>query len=437
MPSSRASSASRAASRSTGAPEAMRSDEAVPRSSSASSSSAVSTFSPMPITAHPSWGRASISTPETFRPSTHTSFGHLIRHFTGATASHASRDGDRDRQRQRLECRRREPHEHGEGQGPARGRRPRAALPAASRGLPLGGHHRSVWRSGERQVARAVVGRPDEVQMNERAPERSRARPRPQRVHGDSVSGDPPATASAAAALPPFIATAIQPEESSYTTSSPDAHVGERPAAGGLEPAGHLHARSAAGGRRSPCPAPGPAAARSRTGRRDAPPLAGSPRPPREPPLRDAQVPGARSPCRRPPARRRARGGPPPERTRPGRERWPRPDRGRTGLRSRPPPSRLLRLPVPRATAGRCRGRPARFRCGTATRPPRRVLPTPGSTTANTIPWGRNGSAFSSTNAACRTSVGGRSCAMSITVAPGAMRSITPWQTPTHSSRCP
>ena len=58
--------------------------------------------------------------------------------------------------------------------------------------------------------------------MNERAPERTSSRPWSQWVHGDSVREDPPATARAAAALPPFIATAIQPEESSYTTSSPE-----------------------------------------------------------------------------------------------------------------------------------------------------------------------------------------------------------------------
>ena len=171
------SSASRAASRSTGPPEAMRSDEAVSRRSSASSSSAVSTFSPMPITAQPSWGRASISTPATLRPSIHTSFGHLIRQVTGATASHASRDGERDRQRQRLERRGRRAARARRASAPAP-RAPTTCGPApAARGLLLGSHHRPVGRSGERQLARAVVGRADDVQVDERAPERTRSRP--------------------------------------------------------------------------------------------------------------------------------------------------------------------------------------------------------------------------------------------------------------------
>ena len=173
MPASRASSASRAASRSTGAPEAMRSDEAVSRSSCASSSRAVSTFSPMPITAHPSWGRASISTPgdlQALDP-------HVVRPLDPAGHRRDGlarlRHGDRDRQRQRARmtpCRSRTSTDRVRARpGGADHVRPCLPRPAVCRSatttVPCGA-------PASASVARAVVGRPDESRWTSGPPER-------------------------------------------------------------------------------------------------------------------------------------------------------------------------------------------------------------------------------------------------------------------------
>ena len=67
------------------------------RSSAGKSAAGVLTFSPMPSTAQPSWGRPSTRIPASFRPSTRTSFGHLIRQSTGtasATATAAASGSD-------------------------------------------------------------------------------------------------------------------------------------------------------------------------------------------------------------------------------------------------------------------------------------------------------------------------------------------------------
>ena len=59
-------------------------------SASSGGNSAVDTFSPMPSTAQPSWGRPSTRIPASLRPSIHTSLGHLISQRTGASSSTAS-----------------------------------------------------------------------------------------------------------------------------------------------------------------------------------------------------------------------------------------------------------------------------------------------------------------------------------------------------------
>ena len=67
----------------------------------------------------------------------------------------------------------------------------------------------------------------------------------------------------------------------------------------------------------------------------------------------------------------------------------------------------------------------------------RRDEPTPGSTTAKCTPAGMNPSARRSTSAPERTSCRAMPCVTSMTRAAGAIRAITPWQTPTKSSASP
>ena len=73
------------------APRAPKSEVAVSRSSGGNSSGAIVRFRPTPITAQPSWGRASIRMPASLRPSSQTSLGHLIAHSSpGCSDSAAS-----------------------------------------------------------------------------------------------------------------------------------------------------------------------------------------------------------------------------------------------------------------------------------------------------------------------------------------------------------
>ena len=67
----------------------------------------------------------------------------------------------------------------------------------------------------------------------------------------------------------------------------------------------------------------------------------------------------------------------------------------------------------------------------------RRSLPTPGSTTARCTPAGMNGNARRSTIAPSRTSWRAMPCVTSMTRTSGAIRAMTPWQTPTKSSPRP
>ena len=67
----------------------------------------------------------------------------------------------------------------------------------------------------------------------------------------------------------------------------------------------------------------------------------------------------------------------------------------------------------------------------------RRLDPTPGSTTAITMPRGTYGTARASASDPARTSNGATSCVMSITVACGATSAMTHFTTPTNSSRVP
>ncbi len=76
--------------------------------------------------------------------------------------------------------------------------------------------------------------------------------------------------------------------------------------------------------------------------------------------------------------------------------------------------------------------------CGpAATATPRRVVPTPGSTTARTTDGGRSGTHWASTAAARRTSWGGTWWVMSITGTSGARSSRTPLHAATKPSCSP
>src|SRR5579884_4078396 len=88
---------------------------------------------------------------------------------------------------------------------------------------------------------------------------------------------------------------------------------------------------------------------------------------------------------------------------------------------------------VSRPLSGPTKRRPEPVRRATG----RRALPTPGSTTARCTPTGRYGTARASTTAPCSTACGAIPWVTSITGASGAIRRITPRQTPTNSSWSP
>ena len=90
------------------------------------------------------------------------------------------------------------------------------------------------------------------------------------------------------------------------------------------------------------------------------------------------------------------------------------------------------------ATAARCRGRRGSGpSSATRTATARRSPPTSRVHTARWTPGGQYGSARRSTSAPERTSWRGMPWVRSMTAAPGAIRAITPWQTPTKSSARP
>ena len=67
----------------------------------------------------------------------------------------------------------------------------------------------------------------------------------------------------------------------------------------------------------------------------------------------------------------------------------------------------------------------------------RRAVPTPGSTTANTTPFGTYATALANASAPARTSNAGMSCVISITCTCGAISATTHFTIPTNSSRVP
>ena len=103
-------------------------------------------------------------------------------------------------------------HERAE-QRAARRRGPRAALAPAPGGLDAGAHERPVRRSGEREVARAVVRRRRRAQVQPRAADHGAAR----------VSSSPGRTSSRRAARPVLTAIAAIRAASSNTSASPGA----------------------------------------------------------------------------------------------------------------------------------------------------------------------------------------------------------------------
>ena len=181
-----------------------------------SSSAVVSTFSPMPITAQPSCGRASIRMPATLRPSIQTSLGHLIGalHRRHALACLADRHRHRERQqRERLVA---GAHDDRQRERPPRWCDPAASLAAAAGGLLLGQHDRACRRAArapaparDRWSSRSRRGGPaarraGSARRSASAPPTRSARPRRR-----------DAAPSASAALPPLSATAIARLESS------------------------------------------------------------------------------------------------------------------------------------------------------------------------------------------------------------------------------
>ena len=82
-------------------------------------------------------------------------------------------------------------------------------------------------------------------------------------------------------------------------------------------------------------------------------------------------------------------------------------------------------------------GEMAMINAATRSATARRVPPTPGSTTTRCTPAGQNGNARRRMTAARLTSWRGTSWVRSSTRTSGAIRAITPWQTPTKSSLRP
>ena len=409
QPASRSNSASSAASRSTGAPDAMRSDVAVSRSSAASSSRGVSTFSPMPITAQPSCGRASIRIPATLRPSIQTSFGHLIRQVTGATASHASQPRPRPPAAAARAAAAAEPDEHRQRQRAAGGAdqvRPCRPRPrSAARPPPP-----SVRRAGERQLARAVVGRADDVQVHERAAERARAGPRPQgRRIGDIVSDDPASHGQRVGGAAAVHRDRDPARRVLVHDQLARRHVGERAAVTSprRRPTCTSTARRAEA-RPPPCPRPRLSCRLPKRSTRRTPP-ASVPGPPRAPPPRgvtsaSGSIGSPASSERRAERELRRHRSEQVAAVEGGRHRL----QAERALRSRRPPRRRRRPPAPRATAGRCRGRRAASRRRAQRhRPP--LAADAGVDHREQDSGGRNGIAFSQHDApAGRRSAAGR-----------------------------
>ena len=141
----------------------------------------------------------------------------------------------------------------------------------------------------------------------------------------------------------------------------------------------------------------------------------------------------------RPPASyARARGAPRRARTGRVRESSPRSGRARAASADDRPPRRHRRSARRRATAARCRARRA---CGprrrSAARPRAAPIRRPGRRPRGARPAGMYSSARRSTSAPERTSWRAMPCVMSMTLTSGAIRAITPWQTPTNSSSSP
>ena len=338
---------------------------------------------------------------------------------------------------------RREPHEHGQRERPARrvpttcapGARARrsAARPprpcrAAPRRAPARAHGR--WSSRSRRGAPAA-----------RRARRSRpAAQWPQwSSHGWSSSSASAPTPSAPAARPWFTATAMRPDESSMTTSLPLADVGERARVDRL--AGAPARRAPRRSRRARSPAARMSSARRLSCRLPKRSTATTLR--ANPALghlgwRQLQalkrIGIQRSPGvleRR--AERQVRGD--------GREQVA----AVKGRGHRLQPVRALR-DVDRLhdSAAGLGGRPQQAVVGAdeagsrrvrAAPPPGARCRRPGRPPRGALPAGGKGIAFCSDSAPRRTSWRGTSCVTSITTAPGAIRCITPWQTPTNSSR--
>ena len=147
------------------------SEVAIARSSGGKASSSTATLRPIPSTTQPSWGRPSARMPATLRPSSSTSFGHLIalvrpaaskRSATSATASAASIGSSRGGSRSTSE------------QASARpaGRHPRAPLSPVSGGLRRGRHERPVRRAAHGQPLRPHVRRVDLAEVEAGGAER-------------------------------------------------------------------------------------------------------------------------------------------------------------------------------------------------------------------------------------------------------------------------
>ena len=370
----------------------------------ASSSTAVSTFRPMPITAQPSCGRASIRMPATLRPVDPDVVRPLDPALDRAPSPRMPRRRRARPPAAAAPCARlRMPHEHGQREGPAGRRRPRAALPAAACGLPLGDHDRAVRRPGERQLARVVVGRADLVEVHERSakgPCPAAASVVVARLEQQLGVGADAQRAGCAALVhrdrdAPGRVLVRRPPARSPTSRERAARRPPRRCAAATAPR-----RSAPGSKPGASHVGGAqvAAAGCRSGRRDAPACErGSPATPRAPAARALQrtgierLPGVLERARR------ARGAPRRARTGRGRGRWPTPARAGAG-------SRAMSTAGLDAAAGCARG-PQQAVVGAdeqvsvaraqRDRPPRRCR-RPGRRPRGALPWGRYGIAFCS-----------------------------------------
>ena len=228
-----------------------------------------STFRPIPITAQPSCGRDSIRMPASFRSADPDVVGPLDPASDGRDRLAALAHGERHRQRQQLERVRGEaavrPKTIDSVSAEAARRRPRSSLAASSGGLLLRDHDRPARGVRRRERAGLIVRRAGDVEMHERAAERT-ARARAGGAAGARSSlrvraaGSSPATRPGARASPPRC-RAIHGERD----ASVRVHVRDQRAVSG-------HRRRSARRR--------PRAARSRTRRSKAAPRARG-RPPR------------------------------------------------------------------------------------------------------------------------------------------------------------